>query len=231
MNSPYGLLRSPWNYNPSPYLTRYGSVFGINNDSVVGPSVDLVFKAHRGVTCDDFTQFFTMVKYQPLEDYLMAIEDGTHGTFHFTFGGVGGAPAAKAIDLLMNSYNFSYSNIGSLAISAQSFNKKHLAQMITKPLTCSTSPWQSYTLTSSALPGEAGGPNCTFVDTCYADEDGVDELIDDFFKSDVDPLDSVKSRIAGLTFEDKKAVMEIVANMFPYDGDLAGSGAGEIIWI
>lgn len=206
-------------------------MFGINNDSVVGPSVDLVFKAHRGVSCDDFTQFFTMVKYQPLENYLIAIEDGTHGTFHFTFGGVGGPPAAAAIDMLMNTYNFSYSNIGSLAISAQSFNKKHLAQMNTKPLACSASPWQSYALTSSARPGEAGGPNCTFVDACYADEDGIDELIDDFFKSDVDPFDSVKTRIARLTFEEKIDVMEIIANMFPYDGDLAGSGAGEIMFL
>ena len=26
LSSPYGLLRSPWNYNPNPYLTRYNSM-------------------------------------------------------------------------------------------------------------------------------------------------------------------------------------------------------------
>ena len=26
LQNPYGLLRSPWNYNPSPYLTRYNNV-------------------------------------------------------------------------------------------------------------------------------------------------------------------------------------------------------------
>jgi hypothetical protein len=33
MHSPYGLLRSPWNYNPSPYLTRYNNVNQLINAS------------------------------------------------------------------------------------------------------------------------------------------------------------------------------------------------------
>ena len=35
LNSPYGLLRSPWNYNPDPYVTRFGNVWRVPDTSVI----------------------------------------------------------------------------------------------------------------------------------------------------------------------------------------------------
>jgi hypothetical protein len=35
VSSPYGLLRSPWNYNPAPFLTRYNNVNQISNLAVL----------------------------------------------------------------------------------------------------------------------------------------------------------------------------------------------------
>jgi hypothetical protein len=35
LTSPYGLLRSPWNYNPAPFLTRYNNVNQISNLAVL----------------------------------------------------------------------------------------------------------------------------------------------------------------------------------------------------
>jgi hypothetical protein len=227
MTSPYGLLRSPWNYNPSPLLTRFGNVFQIGAVSLLGNSSHLVFKPHGGVECSDYDSFFGVVKGNPLQTYLIKIEDGTHGTFHFTFGGVGGNVSVTAVKSLMEDYGFSYSNIGSLAVSAQAFFKKSLATSSNHPVNCSADPWQNYALTTTADPGQLGGPSCDFADSYYSNDTTLDELVSYFFLSDVDQKDKVKTRLDNLEFPERVKAMKLIANMFPYDGDLAGAGAGK----
>ena len=229
LSSPYGLLRSPWNYNPSPLVTRFGSVYGINDTSIIGDSRDVVFKYHMGVRCDDYTKFFDDVKGQPLETYLMAIEDNTHGIFHFTFGGVGGPQALKSVATLVEDFGFSYSNVAALAISAQPFFKKWLAvpSATYQPVNCTTQPWQNYTLLSSVAPAEEGGPSCDFMAKYFVDEDATDGLVTYFFDIDPDTDDPVQVHLLSLTLTERRDALHVIANMFPYDGDLAGSGAGE----
>jgi hypothetical protein len=54
---------------------------------------------------------------------LNTIEDEAHGFLHFTLGDVGGNVVMMAVKSPMEDYGFSYSNIASLAISAQAFFK------------------------------------------------------------------------------------------------------------
>ena len=227
MTSPYGLLRSPWNYNPSPLLTRFGNVFQIEAASLLGNFSHRVFKPHSGVVCDDWTLFFGLVKGNPLQTYLDAIEDGTHGTFHFTFGGVGGNVAMATVKSLMEDYGFSYSNIASLAVSAQAFFKKVLASNKDHRVNCSADPWQNYALTTTADPGQIGGPSCDFADTYYHNDTTLTDLVNYFFLSDVDQNDKAKTRLANLEFTERAKAMKLISNMFPYDGDLAGAGGGK----
>jgi hypothetical protein len=98
MSSPYGLLRSPWNYNPSPYVTRYGTVYRIEDVATLGTMMPQVFKFHKGVNCTNYKQFMSYIQGRSLETYLVSMEDDTDGIFHFTLGGVGGDVAAVAID-------------------------------------------------------------------------------------------------------------------------------------
>jgi hypothetical protein len=98
MRNPYGLLRSPWNWNPSQYVARYNNVNMIKDLSVVaGP-----FRAfYSGVVCDDFTSFMqNMVVDKPLSNFLHYAEDNIHGKIHFTFGGAGGEFADETVNLM-----------------------------------------------------------------------------------------------------------------------------------
>jgi hypothetical protein len=231
MASPYGLLRSPWNYNPSPYVTRYGTVYRIEDVATMGTMMPQVFKFHKGVNCTNYKQFMSYIQGRSLETYLVSMEDDTHGIFHFTLGGVGGDVAAVAIDTLRACpYNFTDSNIAALAVSAQHYFKKNLANSETYPLDCTTNPWKNYELRTSALPNSEGGPSCHFDDSFFLDEEALSDLVVKFFNFDVDDADRVVDRVQNLTFVDKKSTMEIIAGMFPYDGDLAGASAG-IAWL
>jgi hypothetical protein len=229
MSSPYGLLRSPWNYNPSPYVTRFGTVYRIEDVATLGSMMPMVFKFHKGVNCTNYKQFMTYVQGRSLETYLVSMEDDTHGIFHFTLGGVGGDVAAVAIEKLRGCpYNFTDSNIAALAVSAQHYFKKNLANSETYPLSCSTNPWKNYELSTSAPPNSLGGPSCHFDSSFYLDEDALSDLVLKFFNFDVDDADRVVDRVQNLTFVEKKGAMEIIAGMFPYDGDLAGASAGTL---
>ena len=87
LNSPYGLLRSPWNYNPDPYVTRFGNVWRVPDTSVITCTCakcecnerEVVYKYHMGVQCEDYQVFFDSIKRQSLTNYLMLMEDDTHG--------------------------------------------------------------------------------------------------------------------------------------------------------
>jgi hypothetical protein len=231
MVSPYGILRSPWNYNPSPYLARYGNVFQITDTALLGESGGAVFRPHMGVHCTDYDSFFVKNKGKSFETYLSAIENQTHGAFHYTFGGVGGKISQAAIKVLTDKYGFTDSNIATLATSAQPFFKKSLTLSHTHPVNCTVSPWQDgvrlLRATARADPGSNPGPTCDFSDYFYESEDSLNILISSFFKVDNDKTDGVQIRLYNLDFEDRVGAMRVIGNMFPYDGDLAGSGGGE----
>ena len=90
LNSPYGLLRSPWNYNPDPYVTRFGNVWRVPDTSVITCTCakcecnerEVVYKYHMGVQCEDYQVFFDSIKRQSLTNYLMLMEDDTHGDYN-----------------------------------------------------------------------------------------------------------------------------------------------------
>jgi hypothetical protein len=93
--NPYGLLRSPWNWNPSPYVTRYNAVHGIANISGIN---GIIRDFYSGVGCSDFQSFISnQVKGQPLYNFLHFAEDQVHGEIHFTFGGAGGDYANEQV--------------------------------------------------------------------------------------------------------------------------------------
>ena len=74
--SPYGLLRSPWNYNPSPFLTRYNNMHQIQFNNVVATAK--IF--YMGSDCAEYQSF--VKKYavgQTYQTYLTESEDNVHG--------------------------------------------------------------------------------------------------------------------------------------------------------
>ena len=82
-------------------------------------------------------------------------------------------------------------------------------------------------------PGEPGGPQCDFISSYYESEAKVNELIGMFFRTDPSPHDSIRQRVLAMPFEQRVEVMKVIANMFPFDGDLAGSGAAQdpLFWV
>ena len=91
--SPYGMLRSPWNWNPSPYLSRYNNVHQIANISSFGNSKAI----YSGVTCNGLEDLANLVRDQPFSNFLLYAEDNAHGMLHFTFGGAGGDHAFAVV--------------------------------------------------------------------------------------------------------------------------------------
>jgi hypothetical protein len=119
--NPYGLLRSPWNWNPATYLARYHNVNGISDMSSVSSDVRSYFS---GVHCSDYERFLDGVRGQPLNTYLQGAEDAVHGTIHFTFGGAGGDYAYLKNQELVEKYSFSNDYLVVVAQAAQTFVKK-----------------------------------------------------------------------------------------------------------
>ena len=84
--SPYGMLRSPWNWNPSEFLSRYNNVHQVANISSFGNSKSI----YSGVTCNGLEDLANLVRNQSFTNFLLYAEDNAHGMLHFTFGGAGG---------------------------------------------------------------------------------------------------------------------------------------------
>ena len=122
LTSPYGLLRSPWNYNPAPYLTRYNNVNQITNLAVLSEAAKNFF---LGSNCDDYENFMrTYAQGQTLETYLSESENNVHGKVHFAIGGAGGDNARMIDDKLRKKYGFTDDQILILARSAQELFKR-----------------------------------------------------------------------------------------------------------
>jgi hypothetical protein len=85
--SPYGLLRSPWNWNPDPHLARYNNLNQIEDITGIA---GILTKDYKGVHCSDYESFVQRLVGQPWSVFLEGLEDDVHGKFHFTLGGQGG---------------------------------------------------------------------------------------------------------------------------------------------
>ena len=79
VTNPYGLLRSPWNTNPTPYLTRAGTVIGVETADYVLPS------------CTDFRSYVnksgTPNGLIRIADVVSALNGALHGPVHIMIGG------------------------------------------------------------------------------------------------------------------------------------------------
>ena len=72
IRNPYGLLRSPWNTNPVPYLSRHRNVLGVEDAGFTIPS------------CSEFKRAF---KYNWLGQILSELNGLLHGPVHVMTGG------------------------------------------------------------------------------------------------------------------------------------------------
>jgi hypothetical protein len=246
MTNPYGLLRSPWNFNPNPYVTRYNALNMI-------PSLINVPENERayydGVTCDEYQTFLDKVANKPLKDYLMYAEDDVHGIIHFTFGGAGGTNANNVNQQLKDDYGFTDTDLMLVQQSAQVFYKVVLALqgkpkdfaktygLPTFPLSCSKFPYDynMYTLSTTAEVGESGGPSCSIADAYLADDTTLDSLVDFYFTLYRDGQEqySVVEKVKDFDFDSKSKVMSLILSRLSYDGEMAGSGAAQdpLFWV
>ena len=227
--SPYGLLRAPWNYNPSPYLTRYNN---LNRLPMVDVSEHIV-KPYMGSTCEDLKRFLNdYTKNKQLITFLESAEDIIHGYIHFTFGGMGGQRATEIDTILRDKYGLSNTHLYYVAESAHKFYKTHLSNMdltYVNPLNCTKNPYQNNILTSSALPGDENGPLCSCNDLYFQSEENLDILIGLYFNHFMPTDDSLKD----LEYNEKTEIMKLVCSRMSYEGEMGGSGAAQdpLFWV
>jgi hypothetical protein len=181
VGSPYGLLRSPWNWNPDTFVTRFNAINGIRNISYMSNQIS---EPYAGVDCGDLEAFMQdRVNGQPLYNFLHYAEDQIHGGIHFTFGGAGGDYAYEMNAVLKSQYGIDDEELILLAQAAQTFVKRFYPTYLEAdhetvfeglnngdefPFTCTSMPWNS---TSQTLwtTDEPGQPNaiCTFNSDYY----------------------------------------------------------------
>jgi hypothetical protein len=226
LNSPYGLLRSPWNYNPDPYVTRFGNVLRIADASSLVDGPGTAMRRQRvGVVCADYTALFDAVRGQPLATYLAAVDDATHLGMRLALGGVGGDRAAAAAQTLMETYGFTDGDVAAVAASL-----RPLVQLSAVARGGDDGP--SLTCTNPAAGSDADAPQCAFPDASFQDEAGLDTLVRAFFLADPG-ADAARDRVLALPFPQRADAMKLVATMAPYDGDVAGASAAmdPLLWL
>lgn len=96
--NPYGLLRSPWNTNPVPYLMRHNKTIGELADSYT------VFP-----NCSDFAGYISNGSVS-LADLNSAVNGQLHGPVHLMIGGHWGINAHK--DLWSKIWKKGYTTVG-----------------------------------------------------------------------------------------------------------------------
>lgn len=72
VHNPYGLLRSPWNTNPTPYVARFRSILGVKDGGWSLPS------------CNDFNTAFG---YNSTAEIFSDLNGRLHGPIHVMTGG------------------------------------------------------------------------------------------------------------------------------------------------
>jgi hypothetical protein len=243
MYSPYGLLRSPWNYNPTTYVTRYNNVDRISDIS----NIDSYF--YNGVTCSDYNTFINEMKDKPLEMFLKDVEDGTHGYFHFTIAGTGGDFAQSTNDEFRDTYSFTDANIVVTDDSSHDFFKNYVTwqktyaddSSVVKYLNCTNDAWDpiTQTLKTTANPGEADGPTCSCNSAVLSSETDMNTMLETLYKDWIDDDDSVAQeyetydKVMSLSTTEKAAYLSSLCSRYLIEGDLAGSGSAmdPMFWV
>ena len=82
ITNPFGLLRSPWNTNPAPYVSRYNRVIGV------------VHGQNHLPICAEFQQE-TIMGGMSIGRIFSALNSGLHGSVHIMLGGHWGFPASR----------------------------------------------------------------------------------------------------------------------------------------
>lgn len=90
VTNPYGLLRSPWNTNPVPYLGRSQSSYGFALDPTLIPGC---------------SQHYDVMKEEEFSGFGDSIQEAPHGSLHILIGGVWNANWAG----FLADRNYSYS--------------------------------------------------------------------------------------------------------------------------
>mmetsp|Transcript_15798 Transcript_15798/g.20250 ORF Transcript_15798/g.20250 Transcript_15798/m.20250 type:complete len:660 (-) Transcript_15798:367-2346(-) len=92
VTSPYKILRSPWNMNPHPYLTRATNLYGVGWDAY--PSCSLIE---------------SMFSTNELASFIYDLNGLSHGPIHIATGGAWNHPNSKLIgELHANGHNILY---------------------------------------------------------------------------------------------------------------------------
>jgi hypothetical protein len=228
--SPYGLLRAPWNYNPSPYLARYNNLNRISTASLP----EHALKPYFGSNCEDLRMFFMLYTVgQPLQLYLESTEDAVHGYIHFTFGGSGGDWAAAIDQQLKDEMEFSDTYLFYVAESAHKFTKTYLSgidlSFHENPMNCTALGVVQGPGSTVLLPGQKGAPMCQCSEYYFSSESNLNSLIQLYFNHFMtnDPTILVKD------FATKTKIMRLVCSRMSYEGDMAGSGAAmdPLFWV
>jgi hypothetical protein len=240
LKSPYGLLRSPWSYNPSRRIGRYHNEAGI----ATVPYDDLS-EFFTGTTCEDYEDFITNeVTGQSLDNFLKYVKS-FHEAIHFNVGGQGGAQAEAIDQVLRSDYGFTDDDIFVIAETSQKFAKRYMPardyytddEYPVYPLSCSADPYQGDAKTTNmAAPGADDGPSCSCVDYYFESQDQLYDLISMYFEKymkSIYPQNVTPQRILSLDFEGQKGAMKLLCSRLGLDGDMVGSASplDPVFWI
>ncbi|KAJ8605555.1 hypothetical protein CTAYLR_000128 [Chrysophaeum taylorii] len=100
VSNAYGLLRSPWNQNSIPFVSRHNTSFGFALSGCLLPG------------CAQMYQQMTMPYWK---QFAPTVEDSPHGSLHIA---VGGTWNADYEDFLVSRHNYSYSKAQDFATIA-----------------------------------------------------------------------------------------------------------------
>jgi len=222
LSSPYGLLRSPWNYNPSKYTTRYNNVNRItNSDGSISRTG--MWGLYLGSTCEDYAKFVESLPGQTLSVYLAGAEDQVHGNIHFAFGGAGGDISVETDAILRSEYNLTDYQLIGISRQAQIFFKTYAY-----PLTSETKvPVECTSNLNNA------SPTCTCHEGYFSTEHKFQSLVSAYFKTSNDATLLTYLANSNIDFEKRKRLMRLVCGRMQYDGDMGGSGAATdpLFWV
>lgn len=230
--SPYGYLRSPWNYNPSPYVTRFNNVNGISN---ISAAASIIKDYYRGVDVIDYLGLLNEVYQQPASSFLTYAEDQSHGNIHFTIAGAGGDYSNQVNSYLQSTYEFTDEDLLICAKASQTFFKLWITRSIaggSKALvSCENNPYVDGVMTSMILPGEEGGPSCSCKSDYFVDEDSLNTLIMSYLSTFEST--SLYTKLLSLSFDSKVDIMQNLCGRFQIEGDMASSGAAldPLFWV
>ena len=234
--SPYGLLRSVHSLSPNEFILRF------NNADRLGDVRDDAAKygyPYTGVTCDDYATFFNMAKGLSTMEASYQMEYLTHGPIHLAFGGGGGDMCAANDDILRERFGFADWNLPYFTKWIHNFMKTEGPWLFaespksdapTSLWNCSEFPAKTHGIEKIAVSmldiEEFGSIECDAPQEFYKSEDKIDEWLNS-------AINSEKFGIDEFSIEDKKALMQTLANRHQFDGEMITSAAplDPLFWV